>query len=491
MGAPFDDDVPFRMRFPRRRRKSSGEFRGRCRLSRWFTGRLGGIRWGDEHRPPPLAPGPDPRPRPAPRRRRRGPRHGAGRRTAGSPTPPWPARVGVAESTCADRVRGLRERGVVRGIHADIDPRAVGSRASRRWWRSASAATSAGQVEAFRDEVVAVPGVLAVYNTSGANDYLVHVAAAGADALRDLVLDHLANRPGRRPRRDLAHLRGDPGPGTASSPRPAGGDPDPGASGPPVAAVTVGCGAPAPRGSWTSAAAWQALASCLRTRDRHARAGHPSGPRSSSAVRPSGGPGSRRTTTPRPSCGWACTRSTSRSRGLTWEDAVVEALCFGWIDSRAQRIDEDARPPAVEPRKPTSMWATINVPTVERLIAEGRMHPAGLAAYEDGGADRTGIYSFEQGEVALAEAARGAARGPTPPRRPSGTRATPSYRKICAHWVASAKREATRERRLAPAHRRLRARPAHPAPALRRPAGVGGASRRRGARRRAGPRVGP
>lgn len=135
-------------------------------------------------------------------------------------------------------------------------------------------------------------------------------------------------------------------------------------------------------------------------------------------------------------------------RGLTWEDAVVEALCFGWIDSRSERIDEDARRQRWTPRKPTSMWSAINVATVERLIAEGRMAPAGLAAYERRRPDRTGTYSFEQlqasltpeAETRLAADAAAAA---------FWAEATPSYRKICAHWIASAKQEATRERRLA------------------------------------------
>jgi len=103
--------------------------------------------------------------------------------------------VGIAESTCADRVRGLRERGVIRGIHAEIDPAAVGlgveAMVALRFGGHHRA-----EIETFRDEIVEVPGVLAAYNTSGANDYLVHVAATGADALRNLVLDHLANRPG-------------------------------------------------------------------------------------------------------------------------------------------------------------------------------------------------------------------------------------------------------------------------------------------------------
>ncbi len=134
-------------------------------------------------------------------------------------------------------------------------------------------------------------------------------------------------------------------------------------------------------------------------------------------------------------------------RGLTWEDAVVEALCFGWIDSRAERIDEDARRQRWTPRKPTSMWSAINVATVERLIAEGRMAPAGLAAYERRRPDRTGTYSFEQGDVALAPEAE-ARLAADPAAAAFWASATPSYRRLCAHWVASAKQEATRERRL-------------------------------------------
>lgn len=103
--------------------------------------------------------------------------------------------VGVAESTCAGRVKALRERGVIRGFVADLDAAALG------FTVEAMVAIRFGghirdQVEAFRDEVAGVPGVIAIYNTSGATDFLVHVAATGSDALRDFVLDHLANRPG-------------------------------------------------------------------------------------------------------------------------------------------------------------------------------------------------------------------------------------------------------------------------------------------------------
>src|SRR5512141_2803452 len=68
-------------------------------------------------------------------------------------------------------------------------------------------------------------------------------------------------------------------------------------------------------------------------------------------------------------------------RGLVWEDSVVEALRFGWIDSQVQRIVADAVRQRWTPRKKSSVWSGVNLDTVERLIAEGRMHPAGLAAY--------------------------------------------------------------------------------------------------------------
>ncbi len=103
--------------------------------------------------------------------------------------------VGVAESTCLVRVRQLRERGVIRGIHADIDPSLVG-----RPVQAMIAVRFGGHrrthFEEFRQEVPQLPGVLGAFHVSGATDYFVHVACESADALRDFVLDHLTNRPG-------------------------------------------------------------------------------------------------------------------------------------------------------------------------------------------------------------------------------------------------------------------------------------------------------
>ena len=103
--------------------------------------------------------------------------------------------VGVAESTCLVRVRSLRERGVIRGIHADIDPAMVG-RPVQAMIAVRFGGHRRSHFEDFRREVPRLPGVLHAFHVSGATDYFVHVACESADALRDFVLDHLTNRPG-------------------------------------------------------------------------------------------------------------------------------------------------------------------------------------------------------------------------------------------------------------------------------------------------------
>ena len=68
--------------------------------------------------------------------------------------------------------------------------------------------------------------------------------------------------------------------------------------------------------------------------------------------------------------------------GLDYEAAVEEALCFGWVDSTGGRFDDDRGKLYFAPRKPRSVWAATNKARIERLIADGRMQPAGLAAIE-------------------------------------------------------------------------------------------------------------
>lgn len=140
--------------------------------------------------------------------------------------------------------------------------------------------------------------------------------------------------------------------------------------------------------------------------------------------------------------------SPAADRGLGWADAVPEALCFGWIDSVSQRIDEHTRRQRWTPRKATSTWSAVNVAHVERLLAEGRMRPAGIAAFERRTPDRTGTYSHEQETVALAPAEQAVLDASAPATAFLGE-ATASYRKAAIHWIASAKRDDTRARRAA------------------------------------------
>ncbi len=136
-------------------------------------------------------------------------------------------------------------------------------------------------------------------------------------------------------------------------------------------------------------------------------------------------------------------------RGLTWDDAVPEALCYGWIDSVAQRIDLDTTRQRWTPRKPTSNWSTVNVALVEGLIASGRMQPAGLAAFERRRPDRTGIYAYERPPETLPEAYEALLRADPSASAFFYDRAPAGYRRICVTWVLSAKQEATRDRRMA------------------------------------------
>jgi uncharacterized protein YdeI (YjbR/CyaY-like superfamily) len=135
-------------------------------------------------------------------------------------------------------------------------------------------------------------------------------------------------------------------------------------------------------------------------------------------------------------------------RGLTWEEAVPEALCFGWIDSVVQRVDEDATRQRWTPRKPTSTWSAVNVALVERLTAEGRMRPAGLAAFARRRPERTAVYAFERDDLGLTAEQEAAVRA-DPAASAFWDLTTPSYRKGVAAWLQDAKREETRAKRLA------------------------------------------
>jgi Uncharacterized protein conserved in bacteria len=134
--------------------------------------------------------------------------------------------------------------------------------------------------------------------------------------------------------------------------------------------------------------------------------------------------------------------------GLTYEQAVEESLCFGWIDGLVRRHDESAYMQRFTPRRPKSIWSAINVKKVEALRKAGRMAPAGLEAFAARDPKRSSVYSFENREVILDSAYEKRFRA----RKKAWAffeKQPPGYRRLAAHWVMSAKREETRERRLA------------------------------------------
>jgi uncharacterized protein YdeI (YjbR/CyaY-like superfamily) len=133
---------------------------------------------------------------------------------------------------------------------------------------------------------------------------------------------------------------------------------------------------------------------------------------------------------------------------ITWPEAVDEALCFGWIDGIRRSLGDASYMIRFTPRKPRSTWSAVNIARAKELVAEGRMQPAGLAAFEARSDDRSAIYSYEQRHDAKLA-----------PEQEREFRANPraweffqgqptSYRKTALWWVVSAKREETRARRL-------------------------------------------
>jgi uncharacterized protein YdeI (YjbR/CyaY-like superfamily) len=141
-------------------------------------------------------------------------------------------------------------------------------------------------------------------------------------------------------------------------------------------------------------------------------------------------------------------KAKSGKKGLTYEEAVEEALCFGWIDGLVKRHDEHAYKQRFTPRRAKSVWSAINIAKVEALRKVGRMAPAGLAAFESRDPKRAKLYSFENRDVTLDAAFEKRFRAKK--RAWAFFEAQPpGYRRLAAFWVMSAKRPETCERRFA------------------------------------------
>jgi uncharacterized protein YdeI (YjbR/CyaY-like superfamily) len=141
-------------------------------------------------------------------------------------------------------------------------------------------------------------------------------------------------------------------------------------------------------------------------------------------------------------------KKASGQGGLTYAEALDEALCFGWIDGLKKRVDELSYTHRFTPRKPKSNWSRINIQHVERLKKAGRMTPAGLKAYAVRKPERTGVYSFENAPRKLPAADEKQFKSDKIAWE-FFQRQPPGYQRLAIWYVVSAKKPETRARRLA------------------------------------------
>ncbi len=133
---------------------------------------------------------------------------------------------------------------------------------------------------------------------------------------------------------------------------------------------------------------------------------------------------------------------------ITWPESVDEALCVGCIDGVRKSIDHESYTIRFTPRKPDSNWSAINIRRVEELTNQGRMRPAGLRAFAQRQEAKSAIYAYERAHAELDAASVEQFRANKQAWDFFQTQAA-WYRRNAIYWVVSAKREETRQKRLA------------------------------------------
>jgi uncharacterized protein YdeI (YjbR/CyaY-like superfamily) len=133
---------------------------------------------------------------------------------------------------------------------------------------------------------------------------------------------------------------------------------------------------------------------------------------------------------------------------LDYEAAVEEALCFGWVDSTGGRVDELRGKLYFAQRKPRSGWARTNKARVERLIADGRMAPAGLAAIDRAKANGSWTMLDDIENLVVPDDLQ-AALDAAPPAAGNWAAFPPSARRMSLEWIRQARRPETRAARIA------------------------------------------
>jgi uncharacterized protein YdeI (YjbR/CyaY-like superfamily) len=136
----------------------------------------------------------------------------------------------------------------------------------------------------------------------------------------------------------------------------------------------------------------------------------------------------------------------AHERGVTYREALDEALCFGWIDGVRRAYDADSFTQRFSPRRVGSKWSLVNRRRMRELQAAGLVAAPGLAAWQAASRKPTG-YSFESKPAVLSRRYFSQLKANSKAHSYYQQQA-PWYRRVTSHWIMSAKQEETRQRRL-------------------------------------------
>ena len=140
-------------------------------------------------------------------------------------------------------------------------------------------------------------------------------------------------------------------------------------------------------------------------------------------------------------------KKASGRSGISYAEALDEALSFGWIDGVRKGVDENRWTIRFTARTPRSIWSAVNIRRAGELVGLGRMRPAGLKAFEGRDPARANLYSYERQSASLATGDDSTFRANRIAWDFFEAQAG-SYRRAATWWVVSAKQETTRIRRL-------------------------------------------
>lgn len=140
-------------------------------------------------------------------------------------------------------------------------------------------------------------------------------------------------------------------------------------------------------------------------------------------------------------------KKNSGIKGVTYLQAVEEALCFGWIDGKGKRIDDKCYAVRFTPRRKGSIWSAVNIAKINGLIKNGKIHSSGLKTYNERDLKKQKKYSYENKPEKLADDLEEKFRR-NKKAWDNFNKQTLSYRKTVIFWVMSAVKEETRLRRL-------------------------------------------